>query len=186
MRNLKRVVTLFAIVLALWGIAACGGPQTPPPAGPPTGPTEEVKEAPKRQITKAEAQDFASATKRYNSYAAAAKKGARIHPHSAIEGARWNNVFATYLHGPVLPKNPWLTDSLLRIAVGRAESIPSMSVRLSVLEDSFEKRAHDVALAKAMASAASAMAAWKGIRNSASLAAPLAAAKVFSASFRAA
>ena len=71
MRNLKRVVTL----LALAGIAACGGPQTPPPAGPPTGPTEEVKEAPKRQITKAEAQDFASAAKRYNSYLAAAKKG---------------------------------------------------------------------------------------------------------------
>jgi lipid II isoglutaminyl synthase (glutamine-hydrolysing) len=77
--------------------------------------------------------------------------GAGNNGRDGLEGARWRNVFATYLHGPVLPKNPWLTDSLLRIAVGRAENVPSMSVRLSILEDSFEKRAHDVALAKAMA-----------------------------------
>jgi hypothetical protein len=60
MRNLKIVVTLFAFA----GIAACGGPQTPPPAGPPTaGAGDEVKEAPKRQISKVEAQDFAGAVK---------------------------------------------------------------------------------------------------------------------------
>jgi tetratricopeptide (TPR) repeat protein len=72
MNKLSLVVTLFALA----GIAACGGPQTPAPAGPPTGAAgDEVKEAPKRQITKAEAQDFASATKKYASMAAAAKKG---------------------------------------------------------------------------------------------------------------
>jgi tetratricopeptide (TPR) repeat protein len=73
MRKLSLVSTLlaFGVVFAL---GACGGPQTPAPVGPPTGGGDEVKEAPKRQITKAEAQDFASAVKRYNSYAAAAKK----------------------------------------------------------------------------------------------------------------
>ncbi|MGH3275975.1 MAG: type 1 glutamine amidotransferase, partial [Streptosporangiaceae bacterium] len=29
------------------------------------------------------------------------------------EGARYRQVYATYLHGPVLPKNPWLADHLL-------------------------------------------------------------------------
>jgi lipid II isoglutaminyl synthase (glutamine-hydrolysing) len=77
--------------------------------------------------------------------------GAGNNGRDGLEGARRRNVFATYLHGPVLPKNPWLTDSLLRLAVGRTEGTPSMSVRLSTLEDGFEKRAHEVAFAKAMA-----------------------------------
>ncbi len=68
-----------------------------------------------------------------------------------LEGARWRNVFATYLHGPCLPKNPWLTDQLIRIAVGRAEGMPASSVRLAPLDDELERRAHDAALAKAMA-----------------------------------
>jgi CobB/CobQ-like glutamine amidotransferase domain len=29
------------------------------------------------------------------------------------EGARYREMHATYLHGPVLPKNPWLTDHLI-------------------------------------------------------------------------
>src|ERR1700730_6893515 len=29
-----------------------------------------------------------------------------------FEGAMYKNVFGTYLHGPVLPKNPWFTDLL--------------------------------------------------------------------------
>lgn len=33
------------------------------------------------------------------------------------EGARYKNVFATYSHGPVLPKNPGLCDILLEIAL---------------------------------------------------------------------
>jgi lipid II isoglutaminyl synthase (glutamine-hydrolysing) len=35
------------------------------------------------------------------------------------EGARIHNVFGTYLHGPVLPKNPKFTDALLQIAMQR-------------------------------------------------------------------
>ena len=35
------------------------------------------------------------------------------------EGARENNCFGSYLHGPILPKNPRLADELLRIAISR-------------------------------------------------------------------
>ena len=44
------------------------------------------------------------------------------------EGARYNNVFATYYHGPVLPKNPALCDTILQTALeakyGTAELEP--------------------------------------------------------------
>ena len=33
------------------------------------------------------------------------------------EGARYREVYATYLHGPVLPKNPWLADHLISRAL---------------------------------------------------------------------
>jgi CobQ-like glutamine amidotransferase family enzyme len=33
------------------------------------------------------------------------------------EGARYKGVYATYLHGPVLPKNPWLADLLITRAL---------------------------------------------------------------------
>lgn len=36
---------------------------------------------------------------------------------SKYEGIRYKNVFATYLHGPLLPKNPNLCDEILRIAL---------------------------------------------------------------------
>jgi CobQ-like glutamine amidotransferase family enzyme len=35
------------------------------------------------------------------------------------EGARYKQVYATYLHGPVLPKNPWLADLLITRALAR-------------------------------------------------------------------
>jgi lipid II isoglutaminyl synthase (glutamine-hydrolysing) len=77
--------------------------------------------------------------------------GAGNNGRDGLEGARTLNVFATYLHGPCLPKNPWLTDQLIRIAVGRAEGIPAGKVALAPLNDDLERRAHDVALSKAMA-----------------------------------
>ncbi len=77
--------------------------------------------------------------------------GAGNNGRDELEGARSGNVFATYLHGPVLPKNPWLTDQLIRIAVGRAEGVSPARVALAGLDDSIEQHAHDVALAKAMA-----------------------------------
>jgi lipid II isoglutaminyl synthase (glutamine-hydrolysing) len=73
--------------------------------------------------------------------------GAGNNGQDGTEGAVRDNVFATYLHGPVLPKNPWLTDQLIRIALGRRTGQP---VELAPLDDNAEDRAHEVALAKAM------------------------------------
>ncbi len=36
-----------------------------------------------------------------------------------LEGAAYRNAFGTYLHGSLLPKNPWLADLLIRRAVER-------------------------------------------------------------------
>jgi CobQ-like glutamine amidotransferase family enzyme len=47
----------------------------------------------------------------------------------------------------VLPKNPWLTDQLIRIALERRMG---RAVGLEPLDDTAEERAHEVALAKAM------------------------------------
>ena len=73
--------------------------------------------------------------------------GAGNNGSDGTEGAVRDNVYATYLHGPVLPKNPWLTDALIRIALARKSSQP---VELAPLPDEVEARAHEVALAKAM------------------------------------
>jgi CobQ-like glutamine amidotransferase family enzyme len=74
--------------------------------------------------------------------------GAGNNGRDGLEGARSGNVFATYLHGPVLPKNPWLTDRLIEIAVSRAEGA---QFTLAPLDDQLELHAHEVALAKALA-----------------------------------
>jgi CobQ-like glutamine amidotransferase family enzyme len=51
------------------------------------------------------------------------------------EGARSGNVIGTYLHGPLLPKNAWFADWLIRTALGIEEP-------LSELEDRLEDAAH--------------------------------------------
>ena len=60
------------------------------------------------------------------------------------EGARYKNVFGSYSHGPLLPKNPEFCDFLLLTALerkyGRAELAP--------LDDSAEHAAHDAMCAK--------------------------------------
>jgi len=64
------------------------------------------------------------------------------------EGARpadGTPILSTYLHGPVLPKNPWLTDRLLAMALARRHG----AVDLPALADTTEDRAHDEALAAA-------------------------------------
>ncbi|WP_334110914.1 type 1 glutamine amidotransferase [Thermodesulfitimonas autotrophica] len=58
------------------------------------------------------------------------------------EGARYKNVFCSYLHGPLLPKNPALCDHLLRLSLRRR----GLDGYLAPLDDSFEKRANDVML----------------------------------------
>lgn len=54
------------------------------------------------------------------------------------EGVRYKNVFGTYLHGPLLPKNPHLGDLLLALALERGGSNAS----LSFLDDELEELTH--------------------------------------------
>jgi CobQ-like glutamine amidotransferase family enzyme len=56
-----------------------------------------------------------------------------------IEGARYRGAIGTYLHGPVLPKNPWLTDWLIRTALRRHVG---EDADLSPLDDARELEAH--------------------------------------------
>lgn len=51
------------------------------------------------------------------------------------EGVRAGNVIGTYLHGPLLPKNVWFADWLIRTALG-------LSDPLQELEDELEELAH--------------------------------------------
>lgn len=60
------------------------------------------------------------------------------------EGAHYKNVFGTYSHGPLLPKNPELCDFILKTALERKYG----SAELSPLDDSFELLAHDEMCAK--------------------------------------
>ena len=65
---------------------------------------------------------------------------------SGFEGCRLGNAIGTYLHGPLLPRNPWLADWLLARAVQhRFGELPVFEP----LMDTIEERAHDVAKARA-------------------------------------
>jgi len=55
------------------------------------------------------------------------------------EGARYKNVFATYSHGSLLPKNPALADHILKTALLRKYP----GIELAALDDTFENNAHD-------------------------------------------
>ena len=46
-------------------------------------------------------------------------KGAGNNGEDGSEGARIKNVFGSYLHGPILPKNVKFADELLRLAIAR-------------------------------------------------------------------
>jgi lipid II isoglutaminyl synthase (glutamine-hydrolysing) len=63
------------------------------------------------------------------------------------EGARYREVYASYLHGPALPKNPWLTDYLLSRALAHRYSDFGP---LAPLSDEVEEQAHAAALRLAM------------------------------------
>jgi CobQ-like glutamine amidotransferase family enzyme len=65
---------------------------------------------------------------------------------SGYEGAVQQRVVGTYLHGPLLPKNPWLADILLGWALEHRSGAP---VPLEPLDDSLERAAHDVAVDRA-------------------------------------
>ena len=55
-----------------------------------------------------------------------------------MEGARYKNVFCTYSHGCLLPKNPILADHILKTALERKYG----SAELAPLDDAVETAAH--------------------------------------------
>ena len=54
------------------------------------------------------------------------------------EGARYRNVFGTYLHGSLLPKNPKFADHVIETALGRTQR----DFRLGEIDDAIEEAAH--------------------------------------------
>lgn len=56
------------------------------------------------------------------------------------EGVRYKNLFGTYSHGPLLPKNPELCDAILLTALKRKYG----SAELAPIDDAAELAAHDV------------------------------------------
>lgn len=69
------------------------------------------------------------------------KKGFGNNPKSRREGAVSGNAIGTYMHGPVLPKNPQLADHLLLAAVRRRWGV----TELEPLDDRLALRAAKVA-----------------------------------------
>jgi lipid II isoglutaminyl synthase (glutamine-hydrolysing) len=64
-----------------------------------------------------------------------------------FEGVRRNNLFGTYLHGPLLPKNAPFADHLIALALARREG---SQPELAPLDDTLEGAAHASAYAAAM------------------------------------
>ena len=65
---------------------------------------------------------------------------------SGFEGCRAGRVVGTYLHGPLLPRNPWLADWLLTQAIAHRTGAPAV---FEPLADALEDEAHRVAAARA-------------------------------------
>jgi CobQ-like glutamine amidotransferase family enzyme len=64
---------------------------------------------------------------------------------SGLEGCRYRRAYGTYLHGPLLPRNPWLADRLLEEALAHAGA----EERLAPLADELEHEAHTVSAGRA-------------------------------------
>jgi CobQ-like glutamine amidotransferase family enzyme len=62
------------------------------------------------------------------------------------EGVHRDNLIGTYLHGPLLPKNAWLADHLIALALERRYGTRP---ELEPLDDAFEDAAHASARAAA-------------------------------------
>ena len=62
--------------------------------------------------------------------------------NDGLEGVRRDNMIGTYLHGPLLPKNAWLADHLIALALERATG---GRPELEPLDDAFELAAHESA-----------------------------------------
>ena len=67
---------------------------------------------------------------------------------SGFEGCRVGRAVGTYLHGPLLPRNPWFADWLLAQALAHRLGEPP---RLDPLPDELEREAHAVSARRAEA-----------------------------------
>jgi len=65
---------------------------------------------------------------------------------SGFEGCRLGRVVGTYLHGPLLPRNPWFADWLLGQALAHRLGEPP---ELAPLPDGLETEAHEVSARRA-------------------------------------
>jgi CobQ-like glutamine amidotransferase family enzyme len=66
---------------------------------------------------------------------------------SGFEGCRHGRAIGTYLHGPLLPRNPWLADWLLAQALAHRDGGDPPA--LPPLDDALEGRAHAVSAERA-------------------------------------
>ncbi len=66
---------------------------------------------------------------------------------SGYEGCRLDRAIGTYLHGPLLPRNPWLADWLLAQALAHATG--GEAPVFEPLEDELEAEAHAVSAQRA-------------------------------------
>jgi len=64
---------------------------------------------------------------------------------SGYEGCRYRRVYGTYLHGPLLPRNPWFADHVLSEALAHAGG----PTDLAPLPDELEHEAHAVSAERA-------------------------------------
>ena len=65
---------------------------------------------------------------------------------SGFEGCRRGRAVGTYLHGPLLPRNPWFADWVLAQALAHRQG---ETPELEPLPDELEGRAHEVAAKRA-------------------------------------
>ncbi len=63
----------------------------------------------------------------------------------STEGCRYKNAIGCYMHGSLLPKNPELTDWLIKTAL---EIKYGKEIQLKPLDDSLEQQAHDFIVQK--------------------------------------
>ena len=84
----------------------------------------------------------------------APSRSAGCSPASATTASRASRaaaraaIYGTYLHGPLLPRNPWFADRLLAEALAHGTG---EEVELEPLADELELEAHAVAAARARA-----------------------------------
>jgi lipid II isoglutaminyl synthase (glutamine-hydrolysing) len=74
------------------------------------------------------------------------RRGHGNNGRDGLEGVRRLNMFGTYLHGPLLPKNAWLADRLTQLALARRHGPePAMEPLDDALEDAAHRSARHAA-----------------------------------------